>query len=163
MRAAALLLAASLLLCAAAAARAGDASCVLGLDKAEVDRLGAALAASPKTFLTYAADGKTITGVKADALRAHGFSDAAIKCMEATYSARTPASGTGSVPVAPAPGLGISNADRDKARPGRPRGAATWGCKKWGQRAGRAAGGNTPARRRAGRPKRPASRASPKR
>jgi hypothetical protein len=117
MRAAALLAAAALLLAAAAplatAASPAISSCALLLDNTEVNRLGAALSSSPKKYLNFGPDGKTVTGVNSPALTADGFSPSAVLCMELTYNVRAPGGG-GSVPTAPAPGVGIPSAQQNQ-------------------------------------------------
>ncbi|GBF99832.1 hypothetical protein Rsub_12947 [Raphidocelis subcapitata] len=71
---------------AALAAPARAEHCALSLEESELNRLGAALAANPSAYLEIDASG-AVKGAKVDALRADGYSQAAIDCMVSTYGA----------------------------------------------------------------------------
>jgi len=92
-------------------ASAQAAKCSLSLEPEEFDRLAKTLADSPKRYLTLEASGE-VTGVKVDALRADGFSDAAVQCMVATYQG---GDGVSTAPTPPSvPQRALSEEDKAK-------------------------------------------------
>jgi hypothetical protein len=94
---------------AAAPAPASPSECSLALDPSELDRLGRALASTPKKYLEIARQSGEVTGVKAAALAAAGFSAAAVDCLVATY-----AEGSDRSAPAASAGGGVSAADKAK-------------------------------------------------